>query len=101
VNVTYHVGSAREVQGMTGFAHFFEHMMFQGSKHVGDQQHFQLIQEAGGSSNGMTGQDLTHYFETVPANELFLVGNTDKSYDSRFWGTIDEKNVLGRAVTLW
>ena len=38
---------------------------------------------------------------TVPANELFLVGNTDKSYDSRFWGTIDEKNVLGRAVTLW
>ena len=70
VNVTYHVGSAREVQGMTGFAHFFEHMMFQGSKHVGDQQHFQLIQEAGGSSNGMTGQDVTHYFETVPANEL-------------------------------
>ena len=70
VNVTYHVGSAREVQGMTGFAHFFEHMMFQGSKHVGDQQHFQLIQEAGGSLNGMTGQDITHYFETVPANEL-------------------------------
>ena len=70
VNVTYHVGSAREVQGMTGFAHFFEHMMFQGSKHVADQQHFKLIEEAGGSLNGSTGQDVTRYFQTVPANEL-------------------------------
>jgi zinc protease len=70
VNVTYHVGSAREVQGMTGFAHFFEHMMFQGSKHVGDQQHFKLIEEAGGTVNGSTGQDITHYYQTVPANEL-------------------------------
>ena len=70
VNVTYHVGSAREVQGMTGFAHFFEHMMFQGSKHVAAQQHYKMIEEAGGSLNGMTGQDITHYFESVPANEL-------------------------------
>ena len=70
VNIGYHVGSAREVQGMTGFAHFFEHMMFQGSKHVGDQQHFKLIQEAGGSANGGTGQDVTNYYQTVPANEL-------------------------------
>ncbi len=70
VNVSYHVGSAREVQGMTGFAHFFEHMMFQGSKHVGDQQHFKLIEEAGGTVNGGTGQDMTNYYQTVPANEL-------------------------------
>ncbi|WP_449301175.1 M16 family metallopeptidase [Pseudaeromonas sharmana] len=70
VNVTYHVGSSREQQGTTGFAHFFEHMMFQGSKHVGDQQHLQLIQQAGGSVNGQTGNDVTRYYQTVPANEL-------------------------------
>ena len=70
VDVTYHVGSAREVQGNTGFAHFFEHMMFQGSKHVGDQQHFKYITEAGGELNGTTNRDKTHYFETVPANQL-------------------------------
>ena len=70
VNVAYHVGSSREVQGTTGFAHFFEHMMFQGSKHVADQQHFKLIEEAGGSLNGATGQDVTNYYQTVPANEL-------------------------------
>ncbi len=70
VDVTYHVGSAREQQGKSGFAHFFEHMMFQGSKHVGDQQHFKLITEAGGNLNGSTNRDLTNYFETVPANQL-------------------------------
>ncbi len=70
VNVTYHVGAAREQQGMTGFAHFFEHMMFQGSQHVADQQHLRLIQEVGGRANGATGTDLTTYYETVPANEL-------------------------------
>lgn len=70
VDVTYHVGSAREEIGKSGFAHFFEHMMFQGSKHVGDQQHFRLITEAGGSLNGTTNRDRTNYFETVPANQL-------------------------------
>ncbi|KQA17453.1 M16 family metallopeptidase [Vibrio metoecus] len=70
VDVTYHVGSAREEPGKSGFAHFFEHMMFQGSKHVGDQQHFRLITEAGGSLNGTTNRDRTNYFETVPANQL-------------------------------
>ncbi len=48
VDVTYHVGSAREEPGKSGFAHFFEHMMFQGSEHVADEQHFQIITEAGG-----------------------------------------------------
>lgn len=47
VDVTYHVGSAREELGKSGFAHFFEHMMFQGSKHVDDEQHFKMITEAG------------------------------------------------------
>ncbi|MBY8150405.1 insulinase family protein [Vibrio fluvialis] len=70
VDVTYHVGSAREVAGKSGFAHFFEHMMFQGSKHVGDQQHFRIITEAGGSLNGTTNRDRTNYYETVPSNQL-------------------------------
>lgn len=70
VDVTYHVGSAREEVGKSGFAHFFEHMMFQGSENVGDQQHFKIITEAGGTLNGTTNRDRTNYFETVPANQL-------------------------------
>lgn len=70
VDMTYHVGSAREEVGKSGFAHFFEHMMFQGSKHVADQEHFRLITEAGGSLNGTTNRDRTNYFQTVPANQL-------------------------------
>ncbi|MFB9137097.1 M16 family metallopeptidase [Vibrio olivae] len=70
VDVTYHVGSAREQVGKSGFAHFFEHMMFQGSEHVGDQEHFRIITEAGGTLNGSTNRDRTNYFETVPANQL-------------------------------
>lgn len=70
VDMTYHVGSAREEIGKSGFAHFFEHMMFQGSKHVGDQQHFKAVTESGGSVNGTTSRDCTNYYQTVPANEL-------------------------------
>ncbi|OLQ78480.1 peptidase M16 [Photobacterium proteolyticum] len=70
VDMTYHVGSAREELGKSGFAHFFEHMMFQGSEHVGDQEHFRLITEAGGTLNGTTNRDRTNYFQTVPANQL-------------------------------
>ncbi|CAH0524612.1 M16 family metallopeptidase [Vibrio hippocampi] len=70
VDVTYHVGSAREEIGKSGFAHFFEHMMFQGSEHVGDQQHFKIVTEAGGSLNGSTTRDRTNYYQTVPANQL-------------------------------
>jgi zinc protease len=70
VDVTYHVGSAREQIGKSGFAHFFEHMMFQGSDHVGDQQHFKLVTAAGGTLNGTTNQDRTNYFETLPSNQL-------------------------------
>ncbi|AMJ67043.1 M16 family metallopeptidase [Hymenobacter sp. PAMC 26628] len=70
VDVTYHVGSAREQIGKSGFAHFFEHMMFQGSDHVGDQQHFKLVTAAGGTLNGSTNRDRTNYFETLPNNQL-------------------------------
>ncbi|MCE3226783.1 MAG: peptidase [Bacteroidetes bacterium] len=70
VDVTYHVGSAREQQGRSGFAHFFEHMMFQGSKNVADEQHFKVIVEAGGILNGSTNTDRTNYWEVVPSNQL-------------------------------
>lgn len=70
IDITYHVGSAREKIGKSGFAHFFEHMMFQGSEHVEDEQHFKLITEAGGTMNGSTSSDRTNYFQTVPANQL-------------------------------
>ncbi|WP_158965527.1 pitrilysin family protein [Paraglaciecola sp. L3A3] len=70
VDVTYHVGSAREEVGKSGFAHFFEHMMFQGSENVADEQHFSLITESGGTLNGSTSTDRTNYYETVPSNQL-------------------------------
>ena len=73
VNVWYHVGSANEREGRTGFAHLFEHMLFQGSAHVGVNEHFELIQRAGGTLNGSTWLERTNYFETVPSNELALV----------------------------
>ncbi|AMR32915.1 peptidase M16 [Mucilaginibacter sp. PAMC 26640] len=70
VDITYHVGSAREEIGKSGFAHFFEHMMFQGSEHVSNGDHFKFITEAGGTLNGSTNRDRTNYYETVPANQL-------------------------------
>ena len=70
VNLWYHVGSANERDGRTGFAHLFEHMLFQGSEHVGANEHFELIQRAGGTLNGSTWLDRTNYFETVPSNQL-------------------------------
>ncbi|MBK8879842.1 MAG: insulinase family protein [Haliscomenobacter sp.] len=70
VDVTYHVGSAREEIGKSGFAHFFEHMMFQGSDHVADEEHFKLVTEAGGTLNGSTNRDRTNYYETLPSNQV-------------------------------
>jgi zinc protease len=72
VSVTYGVGSSSEVEGKTGFAHLFEHMMFQGSKHAPKGEHFKLISDRGGSLNGTTNTDRTNYFEVLPANELEL-----------------------------
>lgn len=70
VDVTYHVGSAREELGKSGFAHLFEHMMFQGSENVADEEHIKLVTAAGGTMNGTTNRDRTNYFETVPSNQL-------------------------------
>jgi len=70
VNLWYHVGSANEREGLTGFAHLFEHMLFQGSEHVGTNEHFETIQRAGGTLNGSTWLERTNYFETVPSNHL-------------------------------
>lgn len=72
VNLWYKVGSANESPGKTGFAHLFEHMMFQGSKNVPKEKHFKYVQEAGGTLNGSTSLDRTNYFETVPSNSLEL-----------------------------
>ncbi len=68
LNVTYHVGSARETRGKSGFAHFFEHMLFQGSKHIADEEHFKIIKQYGGDVNGNTTRDRTVYIETFPSN---------------------------------
>ena len=89
VDVTYHVGSGREEPGKSGFAHFFEHMMFQGSENVEDEQHFKLVTEAGGTMNGSTNTDRTNYFETVPANQL----------EKMLWLEADRMGFLVDAVT--
>jgi len=72
VSVTYNVGSRNERPGRTGFAHLFEHMMFQGSANVGKGEHMALIQDNGGTMNGTTNKDRTNYFESLPANQLDL-----------------------------
>ena len=72
VNLWYHVGSANERAGRTGFAHLFEHMLFQGSANVAANEHFELIQRAGGTLNGSTWLDRTNYYETVPSNQLAI-----------------------------
>jgi zinc protease len=73
VNVWYHVGPANERPGLRGFAHLFEHMMFEGSRHVGEKAHFLYLESAGASTiNGSTDFDRTNYFETLPSNQLEL-----------------------------
>ena len=89
VDVTYHVGSAREEIGKSGFAHFFEHMMFEGSDHVTKGQHFKVVTEAGGTLNGSTNEDRTNYFETAPNNQL----------EKMLWLEADRMGFLLDAVT--
>jgi len=72
VDVWYHTGSRNERPGHSGFAHLFEHMMFQGSAHVKKAEHFQLIQRAGGEMNGSTTEDRTNFWEVLPSNRLNL-----------------------------
>src|SRR5829696_7255825 len=72
VAVYYNVGSRNEREGRTGFAHLFEHMMFQGSENVKKAEHFQYIMKAGGTMNGTTSSERTNYYETLPASQLPL-----------------------------
>ncbi len=72
IDVCYNVGSRNERPGRTGFAHLFEHMMFEGSENVGKGEHFILIFNNGGEMNGTTNEDRTTYFEEMPANQLDL-----------------------------
>lgn len=72
IAVYYDVGSRNEVRGRSGFAHLFEHMMFQGSANVAKGEHFQLILNRGGEMNGTTSEDRTNYYQTLPSNELAL-----------------------------
>src|SRR5580693_384259 len=72
IDVCYNVGSRNERTGRTGFAHLFEHMMYEGSENVGKGEHFILVMNNGGGMNGTTNEDRTNYFETLPANQLDL-----------------------------
>ena len=87
--IYYHVGSSREVPGKTGFAHLFEHMMFQKSENVGEDQFFKNIQNAGGILNGSTNQDRTNYFEVIPKNALEMA----------IWMESDRMGYLTNTVT--
>jgi zinc protease len=73
VTIWYHVGSKNEVHGRTGFAHLFEHMMFQGSEHAAKGDHIRTVEDAGGTMNGSTNNDRTNYYEVVPKNYLETV----------------------------
>src|SRR5215208_3374119 len=73
VSVWYHVGSKNERPGRTGFAHFFEHMMFKGSKNVEPEQHTSIIASVGGQANAYTNEDTTVFWQTIPAQYLPLV----------------------------
>lgn len=116
VDVTYHVGSAREELYKSGFAHFFEHMMFQGSENVADEEHFKIITDAGGTLNGTTNRDRTNYFETVPSNQLevmlwleadrmgfFLDAVTQRKFEVQRETVKNEKqqNYDNRAYGMW
>ena len=83
IAVTYDVGSRNARPGRTGFAHLFEHMMFQGSENIGKGEHFILVLNNGGGMNGTTSEDRTNYFEALPKNQfdlaLFLEADRTKS----------------------
>ena len=89
VAIYYHVGSSREVPGKTGFAHLFEHMMFQKSENVPEDQFFKNIQGAGGTLNGSTNEGRTNYFEVIPENALEMA----------LWMESDRMGYLENTVT--
>lgn len=98
VALIYDVGSRNEVKGRSGFAHLFEHMMFQGSEHVGKAEHFKIVSEAGGSTNASTHTDYTDYWERVPSNDvktmLWLEADRMRSLN------VNEKNFQNQLETV-
>lgn len=100
----FNVGSANEQPGRTGFAHLFEHLMFQGSANVGPGQHIKLIENYGGFSNATTGTDFTAYFDSVPANQLdfalFLNGDRLRSLQISAGNLAKEKEVVKEELRL-
>jgi zinc protease len=89
--IMYHVGSSREETGRTGFAHLFEHMLFQESENIGQDQFFKKIQNVGGTLNGFTTTDITTYFEVVPNNALEMVLWMESDRMGYFINTVTQK----------
>jgi zinc protease len=96
-NIWYHVGPANERPGRTGFAHLFEHMMFEGSQHVGPKAHFRYLEGAGASDiNGTTEFDRTNYFETLPSNQLELALWLESDRMGYLLGTLDHEKLANQ-----
>jgi zinc protease len=97
VNMWYHVGAANERAGRTGFAHLFEHMMFEGSQHVGAKAHFSFLEGAGATEiNGTTNFDRTNYYETVPSNQLELALWLESDRMGYLIGKLDIQNLANQ-----
>src|SRR5271165_3780945 len=97
VNLWYHVGPANEKAGRTGFAHLFEHMMFEGSQHVGAKAHFSYLEAAGATDiNGTTDFDRTNYYETVPSNQLNLALWLESDRMGYLLGKLDIQNLANQ-----
>src|SRR5436853_3042883 len=97
VNLWYHVGPANELPGRTGFAHLFEHMMFEGSRHVPGSSHFHYLEAAGASDiNGTTDFDRTNYFETLPSNQLELALWLESDRMGYLLGKIDQERLANQ-----
>src|SRR6266576_766189 len=97
VNLWYHVGPANELPGRTGFAHLFEHMMFEGSRHVPGSSHFHYLEAAGASDiNGTTDFDRTNYFETLPSNQLELALWLESDRMGYLYGKLDSERLTNQ-----
>ncbi len=97
VDLWYHVGPANERAGRTGFAHLFEHMMFEGSLHVGSKEHDRYLEAAGASDiNGTTDFDRTNYFETLPSNQLELALWLESDRMGYLLGKIDQERLANQ-----
>ena len=99
VNIWYHVGSANEKAGRTGFAHLFEHLMFEGSANVPDGEFDALLEAAGGNNNGSTTTDRTNYYEDVPSNALELALFLESDRMGHLTGVIDQESSTSSVVS--